>query len=281
MNTGNVNERERALRHSAWKGLLWWDFRRHKQGFVIGLPSIVVVALMMGLVENASGPWFFIGALVMGVDVGIGFGRGEWVLGYEEYSLGLPPARRDRYYVRLFLGLAFLFVLLVAGLAAGPLGWVRALWELLPMELPAYDSAEELWAGFQSAGFHFLSAGLGFAAFVETYAVSMQVERGAQPNWMVKLVPFAVVAALAANLDLHYAHGNAGYLTGGVGLAWGLARVEWGCRRFERKDVVLDASGPAGGHEAARSQRVRASLLVILGLLALLAAGLFALLAGR
>jgi len=231
--------------HDVWKGLLWWDFRRHRQGFVIGLPTIALAAMMIGMVENVAGPWFLWGGLVMGAATGIGFGLGESSLCYEEYSLGLQPARRDRYYVRFFLGLAFLFVLLVVGLAAGPLGWVRSFWELLPVELPRYQPDAELWRGFQGVGYFFLSVGLGFATFVESYAVSMQVGRSVRTNWVGKFAPFVVGAAALVALDLELFGGDPGYLTCGVALVYGLLQIESGCRRFESKDGSSTGRAPS------------------------------------
>ncbi|MCB9896608.1 MAG: hypothetical protein H6825_01265 [Planctomycetes bacterium] len=256
-----------VLRRSALRGLLWMDYQRHKEGFLVGLPMLAVAMLAVGAIDGASGPLVFWMGLAMGVACGLGFGTGEWTQGVEEYSLGLPPTRRDRYLVRFALGLAFLLPLYVLGLASGPLGWTRALWELTPFELPAGRLDSVLWDGFAGPGFCVLGIGLSLAVFAETYAVSINVERRGSP-WFVRLVPFGVGAALVAVADSAFFPDAFGYLTGLLGLAWVAPRTVFGARAFERKDVVLD--GPTTGGGTARPAPL---LAVLLGVLA--AIGLF------
>ncbi len=268
----------RALRRNALKGLLWMDFQRHREGFLIGLPSVALMALLIGLVENAGGPMFFWMGLAMGVGGGMGFGRGEWAQGVEEYSLGLPPTRRDRYYVRFALGLAFLFSLFLLGLAAGPFGWIRALWELTPLELPAYRPDAPIWEGFNGPGFYVLSVGLSLAVFSEFYAVCINVERRDDTLWFARVLPFCVGALLVVASDYHFLAGNVGYLTGILGLAYAAPRTHLGARAFQRKDVVLDGAEPANNRGA---RQPILALTVTIGLTVLLTIALWLYLASR
>jgi len=261
-----------ALRKNALKGLLWMDFQRHKEGFLIGLPSIALMALFIGLAENAGGPMFFWMGLAMGIGGGMGFGRGEWAQGVEEYSLGLPPTRSDRYYVRFALGLAFLFCLFFFGLAAGPLGWVRDMWELTPFELPAYRPDAPIWEGFNGPGFYLLSIGLSLAVFSEFYAVCINVERRDDVLWLARVSPFCLGTLLIVAADYHFLAGDVGYLTGALGLAYVAPRTYFGARAFERKDVVLDGAAPGTAGEARRPIVVVALLV---GLTVLFTLGLW------
>jgi len=264
---------ERRLRRETLKGLLWWDFQRHREGFLFGLPSIALMAVFLGLVENAGGPMFLWMGLAMSVGCGLGFGRGEWSEGYEEYSLGLPPTRRDRYLVRLSLGFGFLAFLLFVGLAAGPFGWVRAGWELVLTEPPPYDPAGKIWEAFQGNGFYFLTVGVTFATYVECYATSIAAQRVDPYSWGLRLVPFALGSLGLIQLDRVLFPGNVGYLTFSVGVVYGLFRILTGLRRFEQKDAVFDASPSSAGCDGSR--RIMVLLAVLAGLGALLIAGIW------
>ncbi len=272
----NTTQDTAALRRNARRGLLRMDFQRHREGFLIGLPSIVLVSLAIGLVENAGGPMFFWMGLAMGAGCGVGFGRGESLQGVEEYSFGLPPTRQDRYTVRFLLGIAFLAVVYFLGLAAGPLGWVRALGELLPIELAEYQPEAAIWEGFRGTGFYVLSIGLSLAVFAESYAVSINVEHSDDTTWVLRLLPFCVAAAATIALDYHFLSGSVGYLSGAIGLAYFVPRAYLGMRRFERRDVVLEG----GGTEEGRPQGSRV-LVIILALTVLLTFGVWAYLTQR
>jgi hypothetical protein len=263
----NANHQQRALRGDALRGLLWMDLQRHREGFLIGLPSVALVALLIGLIENAGGPMFFWMGLAMGVGCGMGFGRGEWAQGIEEYSLGLPPTRRDRYFVRFALGLAFLLTLQFFGLAAGPLGWVRALWELTPFELPTYQPNAPIWEAFNGPGFYVLSLGLCLAVFSEFYAACINAEHRDDVRWMARVAPFCLGAVLVVAADCHFFAGKVGYLSGILGLAYVAPRTYLGAKRFQRKDMVLDGGAASG---AGQDRRPIAVPTLMAGLLALL-----------
>jgi len=277
MSHDGTTAHQRSLRKNALVGLLWWDYRRHREGFLLGLPSVTVCALLIGLVENAGGPMFLWMGLAMGVGCGLGFGRGEWSEGLEEFSLGLPPTRRDRYLVRLGLGLAFLGWLLFLGLAAGPLGWVRALWEALSFDMSHYRAEAPIWEAYRGPGFYALAIGLTLATYVECFATAMAVERPGS-TWAMRFVPVGLGLAALVSLDLALFPGRVGFLTGAVGLAFAAVRARTGLASFERKDAVLGPArgGSGGGGGSTAMPRL---LAVLLGLTVLLVAGVWALIA--
>jgi hypothetical protein len=237
---------------------------------VIGLPSILVAALAIGLVENAGGAMFFWMGLAMAVACGAGFGRGEWSEGVEEYSLALPPTRRDRYFVRFGLGVAFLIVLQLFGLAAGPTGLIRGMWELLPLELPVYRENAAIWQAFDGPGFYVLSIGVTYAVYAEFYAVCMNTERESDTLWFFRLVPFLLGALVVVAIDTKFLVGSVGYLTGLLGLTYAVPRTFLGAKAFEHKDVVLDVVSPKS---YGIGEKGSPALVIALGLTVLLTVG--------
>ncbi|MFT5731862.1 MAG: hypothetical protein ACJAQ3_004047 [Planctomycetota bacterium] len=270
----NTSSTMTPLRKSALKGLLWMDYQRHREGILIGLPSIALMAIFIGLFEDVDGPMFFWTCLAMAIGCGIGFGRSEWTLGVEEYSLGLPPSRKDRYYVRFGLGIGFMLAVQFMGLAAGPFGWVSALGEMTSIQVPHPSQDISLWAGWDAPGFYMMCVGASLAIFAECYAVCMNSENADTSIWSVRIIPFIVAAIALINVDYYLLPGNVGILTGTLGLIYTLARTLRGARQFESKDMVMD--GPETGTDY--GSHARARVLIMLGLLALLGLGFWTLL---
>jgi len=264
MNMQSKNASEAELRRSVLRGLWWWELRRNRQEIWGGLGSALFVAALVGMTTGIKGRWFLMGTLVVALSAGINIGSSGWKKGYEEYSLGLPPSRADRFQVRFGLGFAYLAVMLLIALAAGPFGWFYSLGELVGTAEPLSSEVNRLGTHFEGLGMFVFSIGLGLALYVESLVIAINIERGTQPTWVVEFLPFGLGAWLVAGADMTFFSPDAGFLTGAVALLWSAIRLQSGRRRFEAKDVVLDVDVRGGGSAICKTRNRKVLLIALM-----------------
>ncbi len=222
------------------RGLAWYDWRRHRAGAVLGLGSIALMALVIGTIEHPSTAMFFILCMAMGAGCGAGFGRAEWFEGHEEFSLSLPPSRRQRYLVRLTLAFATLAVVYAIGAVACHTTFPRYLLELALGSLPARAGFEPLPAWARGPGFLALSLTAPLAVLAQTFAVSMSVQRRGGLGWAVETLLVALGGLALYLLDRIFLGEAAGWLVSPLLVLFAGFRARLGLTAYERKEAVVD-----------------------------------------
>ena len=179
------------------RGLLWREWLAHRPIAVGALAIYLVLGWALLIFFN---PWF---VLIYGVVLvklaGAAVAGQEPIEGSEEFALSLPPARAERYLVRLALwGGAFLFFLIFATLSI------------------AFDLPQRVWGLFVQTGFTepfpavkdrwlyaFAVAG-PFAAFAFTFVVASLARTRGAAMWSAFLGTLGAAAVVLAGLLVEF-----------------------------------------------------------------------------
>jgi hypothetical protein len=109
--------------------LLWHEWFSHGS-FMLTTLSVWLLCQWVLMIFFHPG-WVIGLGTVLGLWIGASFAGVDAQEGTQEFALALPPARAQRYCVRLGMGLSFLLLLVGISLLAISFGWPQALWGLL------------------------------------------------------------------------------------------------------------------------------------------------------
>lgn len=153
---------------SEWKrfrGLLWCEWYSHSRLLLTFLIAWLVGIWVLNAMVNPV--WIVVLGGVYSFFAGVLFGGSDVIQGIEEFSMSLPPTRRQRYLARLVLGGGSVLVINTMSLIA------------LGDEIPQFLASLSVRAGIGATGpvnllpFYGLIYGVPMASFAISYVLSL------------------------------------------------------------------------------------------------------------
>jgi hypothetical protein len=118
-----------AGRRDVLRGLYWQEWFAHGSAMLLVLSAWLIGQWVLMLFFHPA--WVLGWGIILGAWLGAAFAGADVVEGAEEFSLALPPTRRQRYWVRLSISLSVLVFLVGTSLLAIRFNLPQKLWGLL------------------------------------------------------------------------------------------------------------------------------------------------------